>query len=94
MYKREDSGSSHERINAHLSLTEEDLTFFKKNKDDTYGQQEFLDKKTSLLCVHGGPLDPKKITPKNAGPDAWLYQKSWQRLSEESFEFFSCYGYQ
>ena len=94
LYKREVGGSSRESINAHLSLTEEDLTFFKKNQDDTYGQQEFLDKKTSLLGVHGGPLDPKKITPKNAGPDAWLYQKSWQRLSEENFEFFSYYGYQ
>ncbi len=94
LYRREVSGSSRESINAHLSLTEEDLTFFKKNKDDTYGHQEFLDKKNSLLCVHGGPLDPKKITPKDAGPDAWLYQKSWQRLSEENFEFFSYYGYQ
>ena len=94
LYRREVSGSSLESVYAHHSLIEEDLTFFKKNKDDTYGHQEFLDKKNSLLCVHGGPLDPKKITPKDAGPDAWLYQKSWQRLSEENFEFFSYYGYQ
>ena len=94
LYGREVSGSSLESIKAHQSLTENDLVFFKKNQDDTYGDQEFLDKKTSLLCVHGGPLDPKKITPKNAGTDAWLYQKSWQRLSEENFEFFSNYGYQ
>ncbi len=94
LYGRQVSGSSIESIQAHKLLTEEDLSFFKKNKDDTYGDQEFLDKKTSLLCVHGGPLDPKKITPKNAGPEAWLYQKSWQRLSEENFEYFSYYGYQ
>jgi len=94
LYGRQVSGSSLESIQAHKLLTEEDLSFFKKNKDDTYSDQEFLDKKTSLLCVHGGPLDPKKITPKNVGPEAWLYQKSWQRLSEEKFEFFSYYGYQ
>jgi predicted MPP superfamily phosphohydrolase len=94
LYKRQVSGSSLESISAHQSLTEEELGFFKKNNDDTYGQQEFLDKKASLVCVHGGPLDPKKITPKDAGYDSWLYQKSWQRLSEENFEFFSYYGYQ
>jgi len=91
LYGRHVTGNSLESISAHDSLIEKDLEFFKKNKDSTYGDQEFLDKKTSLLCVHGGPLDPKKITPKNAGPESWLYQKSWQRLSEE--EFFTDYGY-
>ncbi|MEK0329516.1 MAG: metallophosphoesterase [Nitrosopumilus sp.] len=94
LYGRQISGSSLESTSAHNSLTEEDLGFFKKNQDNTFGDQEFLDKKTGLLCVHGGPLDPKKITPKDAGPEAWLYQKSWQRLSEENYEFFSYYGYQ
>lgn len=94
LYGREVIGRSLESVQAHKSLTEEDLSFFKKNQDGTYGDQEFLDKKTSLLCVHGGPLDPKKIAPKNVGPEAWLYQKSWQRLSEEDREFFSHYGYQ
>jgi len=94
LYGRQVSGSSLESISAHHSLTEEDLGFFKKNKDNTFGDQEFLDKKNGLVCVHGGPLDPKKITPKDAGPEAWLYQKSWQRLSEENYEFFSFYGYQ
>jgi len=91
LYGREVTGSSLESISAHDSLIEEDLKFFKKNQDSTYGDQEFLDKKTGVVCVHGGPLDPKKITPKDAGLEAWLYQKSWQRLSEE--EFFSPYGY-
>jgi len=94
LYRRQVSGSSLQSIEAHNYLTKKDLEFFKKNKDETFGQQEFLDKKASLVCVHGGPLDPKKITPKNAGPEAWLYQKSWQRLSEENYEFFSHYGYQ
>ena len=94
LYGRQIGGSSLESTSAHSSLTEEDLSFFKKNQDNTFGDQEFLDKKTGLLCVHGGPLDPKKITPKDAGPEAWLYQKSWQRLSEENYEFFSYYGYQ
>ena len=31
--------------------------------------------------------------PKNAGEESWLYQKSWQRISEEDTEFFSFYGY-
>jgi len=91
LYGRQVSGSSLESIRSHDSLTDTDLEFFKKNQDDTYGQQEFLDKKTGLVCVHGGPLDPKKITPKDAAQNAWLYQKSWQRLSEE--EFFDYYGY-
>ena len=64
LYGRQISGSSLESTSAHNSLTEEDLSFFKKNQDNTFGDQEFLDKKTSLLCVHGGPLDPKKLHQK------------------------------
>jgi predicted phosphodiesterase len=94
LYKKQVSGNSLESISVHKSLTDEDLEFFTKNRDNTFGQQEFLDKKIGLVCVHGGPLNPKKITPKNAGSEAWLYQKSWQRLSEENYEFFSHYGYQ
>ncbi len=93
LYGRKVSGSSLESIDAHSSLSDKELEFFKKNKDETYGTQEFIDKKNSLICVHGGPLDSKKITPKDAGPEAWLYEKSWQRLSEEGFEFFSYAGY-
>lgn len=93
LYGRKVSGSSLESLDAHSSLTEKDLIFFKKNKDGIYGQQEFVDKKNGLLCVHGGPLDSNKIMPKEVGPEAWLYQKSWQRLSEEDFEFFSYAGY-
>ena len=92
LYGRKVSYDSLESISAHDSLTNNDLEFFKKNQDGTYGQLEYFDKKNNLVCVHGGPLDPKKITPKDAFLEAWLYQKSWQRLSEEE-EFFSPYGY-
>lgn len=93
LYKKQVSGSSFASMDAHAKLTDDDLSFFKENKDGTFGQQFFLDTKNNLLCVHGGPLDPKKITPDNAYDEAWLYQRSWQRLSEEDFEFFSYYGY-
>ena len=93
LYGRKVSGSSLESIDSHSSLTEKDLDFFQKNKDNSFGQQQFIDKKNHLICVHGGPLDPDKITPSDAGMEAWLYQKSWQRLSEEDFEFFSYAGF-
>ena len=92
LYNRRVSGSSWESIAAHDALLDKDLEFFKKNTDDTYGRQDFVEKKSGIVCVHGGPLDPKKITPKNADLEAWLYQKSWQRLSETE-EFFSPFGY-
>ena len=67
------SASSLESMDAHQSLDYKDLSFFKQNKDGTFGSQEFVDTKNGLFCVHGGPLDPKKITPKNADGEAWLY---------------------
>ena len=93
LYKRQVSRSSTESMNAHAKLNKEDIAFFKQNNDGTFGQQLFVDKKNGLFCVHGGPLDPKKITPKNAYDESWLYQRSWQRLSHEDFEYFSYYGY-
>jgi len=87
------SGSSIESMDAHSKLDQDDISFFKQNKDGTFGAREFIDKKHGLFCVHGGPLDPKKIMPKGTTDDAWLYQRSWQRLTEEDFEFFSYYGY-
>ncbi len=93
LYNRLVSASSIESMDAHAKLTSDDVSFFKENSDGTYGKQEFIDKKYGLFCVHGGPLDPKNITPKNAQNDAWLYQRSWQRLTEEDFEFFTYAGY-
>ncbi len=87
------SDMSLESLDIHSRLTENDLEFFKKNKDGTYGQQEFVDTKNGLFCVHGGPLDPKTITPKNAKDESWLYKRVWQRLTAEDFEFFSYSGY-
>jgi predicted phosphodiesterase len=86
-------GSSLESIDAHAKLNQEDISFFKQNKDGTFGTREYIDKKNGLFCVHGGPLDPNKIMPKNVTDEAWLYQRSWQRLTEEDFEYFSHYGY-
>ncbi len=93
LYGRKVSGSSPESLDAHFKLDKKDLEFFKENPDETFGTQQFIDKKNKLICVHGGPIDPAKITPDNAAEEAWLYQKSWQRLSEEEFEFFSYAGY-
>jgi len=93
LYKRQVSGSSIESLIAHSHLNQQDLEFFEMNKDGTYGKQEFIDKKYNLVCVHGGPLDPNKIIPNGSREESWLYQKSWQRISEEDFEFFSFAGY-
>lgn len=93
LYKRPVSGSSIESWAAHQELKNNDLSFFEQNKDQTFGQQQYIDKKNQLVCVHGGPLDPQKITPKNAYDEAWLYQRTWQRISDEEFEFFSYSGY-
>ena len=94
LYKRKVSGTSISSRTAHDALKEDDLSFFKQNSDKTFGKQEFIDTKNNLVCVHGGPLDPNKIMPENVYEDEkWLYQKTWQRLSEEEFEFFSYSGY-
>lgn len=93
LYKRHVSGSTLESFAAHQSLTENELGFFKQNNDETFGHQQFIDKKNGLVLVHGGTLDPQKITPPNAGQESWLYQRTWQRLSEEDFEYFSYSGY-
>lgn len=87
------SGSSLESMDAHTKLNNDDISFFKQNKDGTFGSQQYVDKRNGLFCVHGGPLDPDKITPKNARDESWLYQRTWQRLSLEDFEYFSYYGY-
>lgn len=93
LYNRLVSESSIESMDAHAKLNSEDISFFKENNDGTFGNQEFIDRKYGLFCVHGGPLDPKNITPKNAQDESWLYQRSWQRLTDENFEFFTYAGY-
>lgn len=92
LYGRTISGNPPESIGAHETLTDEDLSFFKKNKDETYSRQEFIDKKNKIMCIHGGPLNPESITPKDE-KENWLYQKTWQRISEEKSAYSSYYGY-
>ena len=87
------SASSLESIRAHEALTPDEFSFFKPKKDGSFGSLEYIDKTNGLFCVHGGPLDSKKITPKDANDEAWLYQRNWQRLTEEDFEYFSYHGY-
>lgn len=91
LYKKLISGNSYVSIKAHELLSAQDFEFFHQNKDGTFGEQQVMDKQNKLLCVHGGPLDPQKIT--KDGDDPWLCQKTWQRLSDENNEFYSYYGY-
>lgn len=94
LYKRVITTMTPNSVKAHQQLSIEDLCLFKKNDDGTYGRQEFIDNKNSLVCVHGGPLDPQKIIPKNSTDyERWLCQKSWQRLTNENFNFFTKAGY-
>ena len=91
LYKKSISGSSYSSMKVHELLSERDLEFFHQNNDGSFGEQQVLDARNKLLCVHGGPINPQKITKE--GNDPWLYQKTWQRLSEEDNEFYSYYGY-
>lgn len=91
LYKKFLSGSSYSSIKEHELLSSQDTEFFRQNKDETFGDQFAIDRKNKLFCVHGGPINPDKIT--KDGDDPWLYQRTWQRLSEEDFEFFSYSGY-
>lgn len=91
LYKKSISGSSYSSMKVHELLSERDLEFFHQNNDGSFGEQQVLDARNKLLCVHGGPINPQKITEE--GNDPWLYQKTWQRLSEEDNEFYSYYGY-
>lgn len=91
LYKKEISGSSYASQSAHQSVSSQDLEFFRQNKDGTYGDQFVVDNRNKIFCVHGGPINPEKIN-KN-GEDPWLYQRTWQRLSEQDTEFYSYFGY-
>ena len=92
-YGRKISDNSFESIDAHNALKPDDMRFFTENKDGTYGRQQFIDSKRKIVCVHGGPLDAQKIIPNDSIDDSWLYQKTWQRLTEEEFGYFSHFGY-
>jgi|SaaInlStandDraft_2_1057019.scaffolds.fasta_scaffold22374_2 hypothetical protein len=82
-----------ESIRAHSLLDENDLQIFQKGLDGKIFPYEFIDTEKNIICVHGGPLDPDKITPNDAGENSWRYNKSWQRITESEREFFSSAGY-
>lgn len=56
--------------------------------------QYYVNKDERILAVHGGPLDPEKIAPHGIGDyNKWLYQRTWQRISEYEYEYLNDYGY-
>jgi len=56
--------------------------------------QYYVDTEERILAVHGGPIDPEKIFPPGLGDfDKWLYQRTWQRISEYDFEYLDDSGY-
>jgi len=93
LYKKTISIYPKDSIEAHSSLTKNDLKIFQKNSDGTFGLQEFFDKKNNIVFVHGGPLNPAEIIPHDVGDDAWKYNKSWQRITQKNYEFFTPAGY-
>jgi len=93
LYKKTIAVYPKESIEAHSSLTKKDLEIFQKNSDGSFGLQEFFDKKNNMVFVHGGPLNPTEIIPHDVGIDAWRYNKSWQRITQKNYEFFTPAGY-
>ena len=56
--------------------------------------QYYIDRKDRILAVHGGPLNPEKIAPLGLeNYDKWLYQRTWQRISEYEYEYLDNSGY-
>lgn len=63
------------RIHDEFKQKKEHWDYFKDLKD------YYIDAEKSLLCVHGGPIDPDSISPPGLSDYAkWLYQRTWQRL--------------
>jgi len=63
------------RIHDEFKQEKEHWDYFKDLKDF------YIDADKSLLCVHGGPIDPDSISPIGLSDYArWLYQRTWQRL--------------
>ena len=54
----------------------------------------YVDREHRILAVHGGPLNPEKIAPPGLeNYDTWLYQRTWQRISEYGYEYLDDSGY-
>jgi hypothetical protein len=92
------SGNDQDSISAHNELMssgngrgncQEACLDFLKNLPQYYVNNE-----ERILAVHGGPIDPEKIAPSNLGDyDKWLYQRTWQRISQHNYEYLDNYGY-
>ncbi|RJS72352.1 metallophosphatase family protein [ANME-2 cluster archaeon] len=88
LFDREISGSDPASIRAHSALRENKrcMRFFD-------GLPQYLaDYNDRILAVHGGPIDPSTIEKKVVSDD-WLYQRTWQRISETGDDFFDLSGY-
>lgn len=78
------SGDDELAYSAHKELKQNRtaLTFFSDLKDTV------IEPELKLLCVHGGPVDPVSITPKELTDyEKWLYKRTWQRLDPSSSYF-------
>ncbi|HTY89968.1 MAG TPA: metallophosphoesterase [Methanocella sp.] len=54
----------------------------------------YIDTKEKLYVVHGGPVDPCAITPREAeGVEAWIYTQPWQRISDIGIRYVDGSGY-
>lgn len=88
----EDSIEIHKKLKSGSSSFKSQMTTqmdFLKNLP-----QHFIDYENNIFAVHGGPIDPDKITPQGLkGYDKWLYQQTWQRISENKSEYKDNYGY-
>ena len=85
--------TSAESLRAHKELSENDLSFFKKNLNGKIGQDQIIDSSRNISLFHGGPLNPNKIIPKNNINNTLYYQKTWQRISPIDANFFHNSGY-
>lgn len=54
--------------------------------------QYLIDHNDRILAVHGGPIDPSTIKDRVVSED-WLYQRTWQRISELGYDYFDYSGY-
>ncbi|HDM35685.1 MAG TPA: metallophosphatase family protein [Candidatus Syntrophoarchaeum butanivorans] len=90
LYQYDVSGSDRrcEEIHEQLRSDEKVIRYLKSFLPYHINQQE------KIMAVHGGPLDPRLITPPGASRiEQWLHERSWQRISTIGVEYFDYYGY-
>ena len=84
------SGSNEESETAHQECRRKEIwrDFFEST------HLYWTDENERIYAVHGGPIDPGSITPKDAdGLTAWLHSMTWQRISREGGRYFDWSGY-